>query len=95
MLYEVITRQQETQNHDGLDIILCRIEKDKNKIIYSGAKLPMIIYRSKEKEIERTKGDISHIGGVYTKIQEAKFTEHETTYNKNDVMYLASDGYIA
>ncbi|MBN2893200.1 MAG: tetratricopeptide repeat protein [Bacteroidales bacterium] len=87
-------RQSETKNHDGLDIILSRISKKDKKITFSGAKLPMIIYRNSTKEIEKIKGDIAHIGGVYLAEEDFIYTEHEISYDNNDVMFLATDGYI-
>jgi serine phosphatase RsbU (regulator of sigma subunit) len=84
-------RQQRpgSSSKDGMDAALCYIDKKKNKLLFSGANRPLYIIRNKElQELEPTK---SALGGITE--SEQVFKEFEFTLEKNDTVYLFSDGY--
>ena len=85
-------RQDTSQNIDGLDIYLCRIDiEDKTKITFCGSKLPLLYYSNKR--ITRVKGDIKRIGGIISQNKQLTFTNTEVYLEKNDIIYLITDGY--
>jgi len=77
------------ESNDGMDIALCIINTDDNTIEFSGANLPIHIVRNKN--IIKIDGDRMPIG-VYTE-DDCDFTNHVVPFLKNDLLYLASDGY--
>lgn len=79
---------------DGITISLLRFEKnDQSKIIFSCSKQSFVIYNSQNKQIKRLKGSPRSIG-IETRATEKKFENLELEINKNDLIYLFSDGYI-
>ena len=89
-------KQNITENMDGMDMGLCKIEKQDNnqtKITYAGAKRPLYYYKSQQKELVRLKGTRKSIGGFFLK-NSMDFTNQEIFLNKNDLIYLTTDGYI-
>ncbi|MBN2520487.1 MAG: SpoIIE family protein phosphatase, partial [Bacteroidales bacterium] len=90
-------RQDETDNNDGMDICLCRLQKAENekyKLIFSGAKRPLYIYNNDNTSIERISGARKSIGGIRAKRSKLFYTNYETTVKKGDILYLSSDGYV-
>jgi serine phosphatase RsbU (regulator of sigma subunit) len=78
-----------SNSRDGMDAALCYIDKQKNKLLFSGANRPLYLIRNKElKELEPTK---SALGGITE--SEQVFRESEYTLEKGDTVYLFSDGY--
>ncbi len=75
---------------DGMDIGFCVIDKENAVIEYAGAFLPLYLIRNST--ITEFKGDRSSIGLIYEKEKES-FTNHRMNLQKNDVVYLFSDGY--
>lgn len=71
---------------DGMDITLCCIKN--NKLQYAGAHNPLWIYRNNE--LIETKADKQPIGNFeFSK----PFTNHTIELQKDDVIYLNTDGY--
>ncbi len=90
-------KQSDTKNIDGLDISLCAVFKTPEgvKIEFSGAKLPVYYYKKTDKKIVRIKGDSKHIGGIIVKKDiKREFTTKEILLQNDDMLYLATDGYI-
>ncbi len=90
-------RQDVTDNSDGMDIVLCRITETENKhfkIIFAGARSPLFYYQSATKTVGTIKGSHKFIGGKYAVHQVQNFTNTELQLEKNDVLYLASDGFV-
>ncbi len=73
---------------DGIDIALISIDTKDNTLEFAGAYNPVFIYRNKE--IEVIKGDRMPIG---IHAREHSFTNHVRQLQKNDRIYLFSDGY--
>jgi len=79
---------------DGMDISLAVIDFDrdngKTKILWSGANNPLWILKKEDKEITEIKPDKQPIG-KYDKLN--PFTTHETELEKDDIIYLFTDGF--
>jgi len=88
--------QQKSDNKDGMDICLCRIDNYETEpvIHFAGAKLPIFIYSKEEQKIHRIKGSNKRIGGIRKRIIESYFEGREIIIKKGDVIYLSTDGYI-
>jgi serine phosphatase RsbU (regulator of sigma subunit) len=93
----IALKQDHTEIDDGMDVCLCRIEKEtgpegkvngKSKVIFSGAKRPLYILN--EKGIEMIRGDRKTIGGRFNAEQD--FTNREIIVNRGDRIYLTTDG---
>ncbi len=88
---QTLKQDSETsQSRDGMDIALCLIDKEKNKLFYSGANRPCLIVR--DKQIFEYKADKFPIGGIHRN-QKDKFTLNEIEIKTGDLLYLFSDGY--
>ncbi len=88
-------KQKLSGNKDGMDLSLIRLEKtndNKTKIVFSGAKQSLFIYSKTKKTITKIRGDIKTIGGYFD--DDIPFTNKKITCEKDDVIYLLSDGII-
>ncbi len=88
-------KQKLSGNKDGMDISIIRLEKtpdNKTEIIFSGAKQSVFIYSKRENKIEKIRGDIKTIGGYFD--DDIPFTNKKITTEKDDIIYLLSDGII-
>lgn len=81
----------ENSTSDGMDIAICAFNKEMTKMEYAGANRPIWLIRSGNSIIEETKATKAAIGG-YT-IDEQEFAKHEINLQKNDTVYLFSDGF--
>jgi serine phosphatase RsbU (regulator of sigma subunit) len=73
---------------DGMDIALCTINTESNKLSFAGANNGLYFIRNGE--INQIKPDKQPIG----KFDDAKpFNKHEIQLEKGDVLYTFSDGY--
>ncbi|MBI5217843.1 MAG: tetratricopeptide repeat protein [Bacteroidia bacterium] len=81
--------EQKIDNLDGMDISLCAICKTDNKIYFSGANRDLYLIRNDTLLI--TEADNSAIGGVTP--DHYSFKNHELELQKNDVIYLFTDGF--
>lgn len=75
---------------DGMDISLCVLQQGSNTIKWAGAYNPLWIYRINTHEIEEWKPNKQPIGVSGTNLP---FTTHSITVNKNDRIYLFTDGF--
>ncbi len=76
---------------DGMDIGICRIDKGKKEIQYSGAHRPLYLLR--KGELIEYKGDRKAIGGIpHRKKAEKDFTNHLINYETGDKFFYFSDG---
>lgn len=83
-------KQDTTENHDGMDMALCSIDKETHLVEYAGAKNPLIYIQNGE--ITTIKADKQGIGG--DQIQENfHYTKHEVQPDGNTWFYMFSDGY--
>jgi serine phosphatase RsbU (regulator of sigma subunit) len=76
---------------DGMEVGLCMIDLDKNKIVFAGAKRPL--YYVQDSQFFEIKGDRRAIGGR-RKVREYAYTNHQIDINDEIVLYLSSDGLV-
>jgi serine phosphatase RsbU (regulator of sigma subunit) len=89
----VALRQEDERNTDGMDIALCAIDEDENKLLFTGAKRSLYIVRNQE--IIELKGDRKSVGGRTKKDREEKiFTTKEFKLQNGDMIYLTTDGFV-
>ncbi len=75
---------------DGMDIALCILDKENMALQYAGAFNPLYLIRNgKLTEIKADKMPI----GISSKAGKS-FTNNELTLQKDDALYLSSDGYV-
>ena len=79
-----------SSNRDGMDMAICTIDREKQKLIYSGASRPLYLVRNSE--LIEFKSSIFSIGG-YLEGKTKIFDEEQIDYIENDMIYLFSDGY--
>lgn len=77
------------QIRDGMDMAFCIIDKQSKKLNFAGAK--QNFYYVRDKKLHIAKGDKMPIG--YYKIIDKEFTEYKINLQKDDIIYLFSDGY--
>ncbi len=77
------------QINDGMEAGICVLNKPENKLFFSGANLNLIHIRNGI--VKEIKGD-KHPIGLNIELQKT-FTTHEISLEKNDCVYMFSDGY--
>ncbi|MCA6437729.1 MAG: tetratricopeptide repeat protein [Bacteroidetes bacterium] len=78
------------ENNDGMDIIICVIDKQNLKLTYAGANRPLIIKRGNQLiDLKPTKNSIGGIQLDSVKV----FRQQEIDIQADDALYLFSDGY--
>ncbi len=82
------------EQKDGMDIAMCVIDTDSKKLSFAGAYNPLYIIRKNNKEYNliEYKGNKMPIG-VHIRTK-ASFINHEIQLQKDDRIYIFSDGYI-
>jgi len=88
--------QRNTENEDGMDICLCRLEpagEGTTKLIYAGAKRPLFLFDNAESKVRIIEANRRSIGGILNK-KEDPFIQHEMIVKIGDALYLSSDGLI-
>jgi tetratricopeptide (TPR) repeat protein len=73
---------------DGMDATLCAFDMKQNKLWWSGANIPLWIIRGNQ--FIEIKPDKQPIGKGY---ENKAFTTHEIALQKNDTIFLFSDGF--
>ena len=76
---------------DGMDVGFCKINLDTNELEFAGAHRPLYFVNGETNELEEYKGDKFPIGGGQYR-NRTKFTNTVIKFNKNDTMYMFSDG---
>jgi PAS domain S-box-containing protein len=95
LLDEEVTRtlkqdESDASTRDGMDISLCKINRKKCQIEYSGAHRPL--YYLTNTKLHEVKGNKFPIGGAQYK-NRSKFTNTIINYKEGDAIYLFSDGF--
>lgn len=80
----------ENFSSDGMDIALCKIDMKNQVIHFSGAHRPLLFV--KKEGVTILKGDRCPVGGTQYKGNN-KYTEQIIRYEKNDSLFIFSDGY--
>lgn len=78
------------ETQDGMDLALCVIDTGKMNLQFSGAYNPLYIIR--DDELIEFKSDKMPIG--IHKEKKDSFSNHDIKIQKNDALYMFSDGYI-
>jgi serine phosphatase RsbU (regulator of sigma subunit) len=89
----VQTLKQEENNansNDGMDIGLCRINRESNEIVFSGAHRPLFLLR--DSVVEVFSGDKFPIGGLHYKGKNT-YTDHKISFRKGDSIDVFTDGF--
>ncbi|MBI2969003.1 MAG: tetratricopeptide repeat protein [Bacteroidetes bacterium] len=73
---------------DGMDIVLCLFDFEKNILQYAGANIGIVVKRNSE--LLELPGDDMPIGAGYRKVE--PFTLHRFEMRKGDTLYTFSDG---
>jgi serine phosphatase RsbU (regulator of sigma subunit)/Tfp pilus assembly protein PilF len=81
-------KQSGAENKDGMDIAMLVFHSEMN-IEYAGAQRPLWIVRGKE--LIEVRPDKFSIGGL--QLTQSHFTMHSIALQKNDCVYIFSDGY--
>jgi CheY-like chemotaxis protein len=77
------------ESKDGIDIALCIIDSEKQKLQFAGAHNPLYII--KNNEIKIIKGDRMPVS-IHPNAHKS-FENHIVDFEENDIIYLFSDGY--
>ncbi|MDQ3394120.1 MAG: tetratricopeptide repeat protein [Bacteroidota bacterium] len=77
-------------NYGGMDIGIILYNKKTRRLIFSGAK--HVLYIFKDNNLEVIKGNKTSLGGIYQK--DRIFDEHEFSLSISDSFYLFTDGLI-
>ncbi len=83
-------KQRESDSNDGMDIAICRIQKDRSKLFFSGANRPLWIIRNGT--VLAYRPDKFPIGGLQI-IHDERYHLHQIDLVPGDCVYLFSDGY--
>lgn len=75
---------------DGMDIALCSLQKDKEQINLEYAGANNSIYLIRNEELNEVKSDKQPVGKF---INKQPFTNHKIDIQKNDTIYLFTDGF--
>lgn len=75
--------------HDGMDIAICLVDKEKRRIQFSGAFLPLYIIR--DNRMIEVKGDKLALG---MNPEGVSYTNTEMDLFDDDMLYLFTDGYV-
>ena len=80
-----------SENHDGMDIALCKINHKNLYMEYAGAHRPLFLLR--QNELTEYKGDRRAIGGLLTSRKtERSFNNYNIKLKKRDKIFLFTDG---
>ncbi len=88
--------QESTNNRDGMDLALVRIDRNKetSTITFAGAKRPLIYYSKQDNTLHQLKGSRRSIGGIQSMLTSFDYEQETLELHKNDVIYLSTDGMI-
>jgi serine phosphatase RsbU (regulator of sigma subunit) len=75
---------------DGMEMALFKVDMDKNKLQFAGARRPLYLVR--DNQLNELAGDKMPLG--INDDGRNPFTNQEIDIKKNDMVYLFSDGYV-
>ncbi len=85
-------RQEQTFTQDGMDMTLCVWDNQTNTLEIAAARNQMYLFNAEDKErIIEIGADRQSIGGKMD--ENFEFTSHQIQIQKNDTVYLLTDGY--
>lgn len=83
-------RESKEEYNDGMDMVICVVDKVNSKLEFAGANRPLVIRRGKE--LIELKPNKHAIGGIQDSTCKL-FSQQEISVQTNDVLYMFSDGY--
>lgn len=83
--------KNEINTNDGMDVSLLAVNTNTNEIMWAGAFRSLVIINN-DSELEKIDGNKYPVGGAQLDI-DRKFTTHRKVLQKNDMLYMFSDGY--
>jgi serine phosphatase RsbU (regulator of sigma subunit) len=83
--------QDYSQNHDGMELSVCAIDRASREITFAGANSPALLFNGGQVEV--LKGDRMPIGGHRIRYQGRKFHQQRFHYEEGSTLYLFSDGF--
>ena len=83
-------QQDTTDNQDGMDIAVCVIDEKNGKLMFAGAKNPLVYIENEELKV--LKGDRLTVGG-YAGSENMHFHDHTMDVRPGTKVYLFSDGF--
>ncbi len=85
--------QKDRETKDGMDMAIAIIDTAKQEIQFAGAYNPLyMISKNNSNEIHKIPADRMPIG-IYLRMDK-EFTNHVIPYEKGDIIYMFSDGYM-
>ncbi len=90
-------RQQETDNNDGMDVGICSVEilEDHTaRVIFAGAKRPLIYCNKENQTLHVIQGDRKSIGGTKNYRNKVQFSNKEIILREGEKFYLSTDGFV-
>ncbi|MFT5617829.1 MAG: serine phosphatase RsbU (regulator of sigma subunit) [Arenicella sp.] len=88
VLIRTTLAQEESDIRDGMDLVLCAIDKQNKRIHFAGAKRAFLLV--KDGKLESFKTDKHSIGG---RSESVDFSDQSIPYDGETTFYLTSDGY--
>ncbi len=83
--------QNQVNTNDGMDASMISINEKTGEVLWAGAFRPAVIVRA-DGSLEKIDGNKYSVGGAQMDIDRT-FTTHKLELNKQDTVYLYSDGY--
>ncbi|MCC5943951.1 MAG: SpoIIE family protein phosphatase [Bernardetiaceae bacterium] len=91
-IQSLLYRKKESNIRDGMDMAICTIDTEAQKITFAGAKQHLLLMQNKE--VEMIKGAKKSVGDRQERREDIKFFESEIDYtDKETIFYLYSDGF--
>ncbi len=85
-----LLKQKTTDNRDGMDMSICSIKDNGRKVLFAGAKNPLIYIVNGE--LHQIKGDPHPVGGLQ-KEDKREFKMHTVDVTDPTTFYIFSDGF--
>jgi CRP-like cAMP-binding protein len=86
----VALNQRNSESTDGMDVSICSVDIKNKQVRYAGANRPMWIIRNKEIIIHNP--NKFPVGGLQI-LHDSNFSSHLIPVEKNDTIYIFTDGY--
>lgn len=83
-------KQKESESNEGMDISVCCFDMESNIVEFAGANRPLWLLRNNVLSVYNP--DKLPIGGFQI-MRKEKFSQHKIQLQKNDAIYLFSDGF--
>ena len=87
---DTLKQHENPEVRDGMDIAICSLDTKTLDLEFAGAFNPLYVVR--DGEVMETKGDRRPIGS-FVGAEDKKFTNHKLKLQKNDALYIFSDGF--